>query len=237
MAAADTSSVVSALYIANADKPCPLCGKQDFPFMRERGLERSLNGLEVWCPHRLKGCQWKRERGKLKEHLNQNPTHENRLNGCQFVEIECVNNCGMQFQRCHIATHQNEQCKKRPYSCDYCRDYASTFEDVIGVHYPQCGKYPVACPNDCGIHKMERQDLESHWRDKCPVTLVDCPFNSAGCDIQLPRRDIPKHVKDTGLHLTLLENATKTLMNEKQELQHKLQATGSEVRSRPAAAH
>ena len=216
--------------VKNADQPCPLCGKQDFPFMRERGLERFLNGLEVWCPHRLKGCEWKMERGKLKEHLNQNPTPENRLNGCQFVEIECVNKCGMQFQRCHIATHQNEQCKKRPYSCEFCRSYASSSEDEIEVHYRQCGKCPVTCPK-CRVYPVKRQDLEGHLRDRCPVTLVDCPFNYAGCDIQLPRRDMPKHVKDTGLHLTLLENTTKTLMKENQELQHKLQTTGSETQS------
>ena len=70
-----------------------------------------------------------------------------------------MHKCWEWFQRRHITTHETQQCKKRPYSCDYCRDYHSTFEDVTEVHYPQCGKYPVACPNDCDVYKFERQRL------------------------------------------------------------------------------
>ena len=155
------------------DKPCPLCGEQYFTFLRERGLERYLQGSEVWCSYKEEGCEWKGKLEKLEEHLNQDPgaSPGNELNGCEFVAVECMYKCGEWFQRRHIATHQNEQCKKRPYSCDYCRDYASTFEDVVGVHYPQCGKYPVTCPNDCDVSKMERQDLESHVKDECPLAL------------------------------------------------------------------
>ena len=200
------------------DKPCPLCGEQYFTFMRERGLERFLKGSEVWCSYKEEGCEWKGKLEKLEEHLNQDTCSGNKLNGCKFVAVECMYKCGEWFQRPHIATHQNEQCKKRPYSCDYCGDYASTFEDVIGVHYPQCGKYPVACPNDCDVSKMERQDLESHLRDKCPLTLVDCPFHYAGCETQLPRKDMPEHMKDTVTHLTLLAIVTQRLSVENQRL-------------------
>ena len=103
-------------------------------------------------------------------------------------------------------------------SCDYCRDYASTFEDVTEIHYPQCGKYPVACPNDCDVYKMERQDLEGHLRDKCPLTLVDCPFHYAGCETQLPHKDMPDHMKDTVTHLMSLATVTQRLTIENQKL-------------------
>ena len=211
------------------DKPCPLCAKQDFAFMRELGLERFLKGTDVWCSYKKKDCKWRGKLGKLEEHLNQNPSLENQLNGCKFVVMECVYECGKQFQRCHISTHQDEQCKKRPYTCNYCQDYASTFEDVTEIHYPQCGKYPVACPNDCDVYKMERQDVEDHLRDKCPLTLVDCPFNYAGCEAQLPRKDIHEHMKEP-IHLTLLATVTQRLsienqrlVEENQELQQNIQ--------------
>ena len=181
-----------------------------------------LKELEVWCSWKKEGCKWRGNLGKLEEHLNQDPSPESQLNGCEFVAVECTYKCGECFQRRHIATHQNEQCKKRPYSCDYCRDYNSTFEDVIGVHYPQCGKYPVACPNDCDVYKIERQDLESHLRDKCPLTLVDCPFNYAGCETQLPSKDMPEHMKDTVTHLTLLATVTQRLVKENQELKQRV---------------
>ena len=38
--------------------------------------------------------------------------------------------------------------------------YTSTFKGVTEIHYAQCGKYPVVCPNGCDVHKMERQDLK-----------------------------------------------------------------------------
>ena len=141
--------------IEKEKKPCPLCNVPDFTFMRERGLERSLKELEVWCSYREEGCEWKGKLGELEEHLNRDPSPENQLKECQFVEVECTHKCGEWFQRRHITTHETQQCKKRPYSCDHCRDYDSTFEDVTEVHYPQCGKYPVSCPNDCDVSKIE----------------------------------------------------------------------------------
>ena len=199
-------------------KPCPLCNEPNFNFMRERKLEIFLKGSGVWCSYKKEGCEWSGELGQLQEHLNRDPALENQLNGCAFVAVECTHKCGEWFQRRHISTHQNEQCKKRPYSCDYCRDYASTFEDVTEIHYPQCGKYPVACPNDCDVYKMEQQDLEGHLRDKCPLTLVDCPFHYAGCETQLPRKDMPEHMKDTVTHLMSLATVTQRLTVENQKL-------------------
>ena len=206
------------------DKPCPLCGEQDFTFMRERGLERFLKGSEVWCSYKKEGCEWKGKLGKLQEHLNQDPCTSPgiQLSRCEFVAVECIYKCGEWFQRRHIATHQNEQCKKRPYTCEFCQDYASTFEDATEIHYPECDKYPVTCPNDCGTHKMERQDLEGHLRDKCPLALVDCPFHYAGCETQLPRKDMPEHMKETVTHLTLLATVTQRLVKENQELKERV---------------
>ena len=216
-------------------KPCALCNESDFTFMRERALERSLKDLEVWCSYRKEGCEWKGKLGKLEEHLNRDPSPENQLNGCQFMAAVCTQKCGEWFQRRHITTHETQQCKKRPYSCDYCRDYHSTFEDVIEVHYPQCGKYPVACPNDCDVYKFERQKLESHLKEQCPLVLVDCPFGYAGCETQLPRKDMPEHIKENVTHLTLMATTTQRLLKENQELQQKAIEREDESRKNMAA--
>ena len=214
------------------NKPCPLCNLHNFTFMRDDDFERSLKELEVWCSHKKEGCEWKGKLGKLEEHLNQEPSSGNQLNGCECVAVECMYKCGEWFQRRHIATHQNEQCMERPYSCDYCRDYNSTFEDVTETHYPECDKYLVTCPNDCDVSKMERQDLEGHLRDKCPLTLVDCPFNYAGCETQLPRKDMPEHMKENVTHLTLLATVTKRLSVENQELHRQHQQLRERVLGR-----
>ena len=199
-------------------KPCALCNVPDFTFMRERALERSLKDMEVWCSYRKEGCEWKGKLGRVEEHLNRDSSPENQLNGCQFVAVECIQKCGEWYLRCHITIHQTQQCKRRPYSCQHCRDYQSTFEDVTEVHYAQCGKYPVACPNDCDVNMIKRQKLESHLREQCPLALVDYTFRFAGCETRLPRKDMPEHTKENIVHLTLLATATQKLFTENQKL-------------------
>ena len=199
-------------------KSCPLCNKPDFSFMQELALERYLKDLDVWCCYKEVGCEWRGKLGKYEQHSNKTPYPESQVIGCQFVEIECMYECREWFQRQHITTHQTQQCKKRPYSCDYCRDYSSTFEEVIKIHYPQCKKYPVDCPNKCREYPFERQELATHLKDECPLTLVNCPFYYAGCDVQILQKDMSEHMKDLTKHLTLLASVTHAIMRENQDL-------------------
>ena len=185
-------------------KPCPLCNKSRLTFMRDHGLERALKEFEVWCSHKTESCKWRGKLGELEIHLNQEPSPNNHLNGCQFVAVECTQQCGEWFQRRHITIHESQQCKNRPYSCEHYQEYHSTFEDVTESHYSQCGKYPVVCPNECQQYQFERRDLEGHLQNECPLAVVNCPFHYAGCQTQLPRRDMPKHMRiaATKSHLT-----------------------------------
>ena len=184
-------------------------------------------------PTQKESCDWTGERGELEEHLSRDQTRGSELNKCQFVEVKCMNQCGEWLQRRYIATHQVDQCikkKKCRYTCEFCQSYASTMEDEMEVHYRQCDKCPVTCPK-CRVYPVKRQDLEGHLRDRCPLSIVDCPLHYAGCDIKLPRRDMPKHMKEGGSHITLLENVLKKLMKENQGLHCLLQAADVEVRS------
>ncbi|CAI8037811.1 TNF receptor-associated factor 4, partial [Geodia barretti] len=204
--------------IKEDDKPCPLCNLSDFTFLRHHGSERYLKAQEVWCSHKKDGCKWRGKLGEYEQHLNSNPSQENQLTGCQFVEIECGNGCGEWFQRRNIASHQKGVCPKRPYSCEHCHEYESNFEDVTKNHYPQCVKYPVTCPNKCRDAPFERQNVNNHVKDECPLTEVDCPLHYAGCEVRLPRKDMPEHMTDTVTHLTLLATVTQSLLKENQEL-------------------
>ena len=213
--------------IKQDNKPCPLCNKSEFTFLRHYGSERYLNAQEVFCSRKNDGCEWK---GKLKDyeqHLNESPAPENQLNGCQFVEVECKHECGGWFQRRYIATHQDQECLERPYSCEHCD---STFKEVTDIHYFECPKYPVTCPNECRHDLFERQEIEDHLEDDCTLAKVSCPLHYAGCEVELPRKDMPEHMKDTVTHLTLLANVTLSLMKENQELKEKQRATEEKQR-------
>ena len=211
--------------IKKDNKPCPLCNLTDFTFLRHHGSERYLKAQEVWCSYKKEkdGCEWRGKLGEYEQHLNRNPSPENQLTGCQFVEVECENGCGEWFQRHHIAAHQKVVCPKRPYSCQYCCEYESTFEDVTKNHHHQCNKFPVTCPNKCQEAPFERQKVENHVKVECPLTEVNCLLHYAGCEVRLPRKDMPEHMRDTVTHLTLLATVTQTLLKENQELKQQLE--------------
>ena len=217
--------------IKKEGKPCPLCNKTDFSFMRDYGLERYLKSCDVWCSKKEDGCEWRGKLGEFEQHLNRNPSPENQWNGCQFVEVECKHECGRWFQRRYIATHQDQECLERPYFCEHCNEYDSTFEEVTDIHYAECPKYPVTCPNVCRHDPFERHEIEDHLKDDCPLTKVSCPLHYAGCEVELPRKDMPEHMKDTVTHLTLLANVTLSLTKENQELKEKQRATEEKQRA------
>ena len=204
--------------ITEDDKPCPLCNKTDFTYLRDYGLERYLKAQEVWCSHKNDGCEWRGKLGEYEQHLNRNPSQENQLTGCQFVEIECENGCGERFQRRHIASHQNQECPERPFACEYCHEYESAFTDVTENHYFVCELYPVTCPNKCRKDPFKQQDIEKHIENECPLEEINCPLHYAGCKVRLPRKDMPEHMTDTVTHLTLLATVTQSLFRENQEV-------------------
>ena len=162
--------------------------------------------------------------------MNESPAPDNQLNGCQFVEVECKHECGGWFQRRYIATHQDQECLERPYSCEHCNEYDSTFKEVTDIHYFECPKYPVTCPNECRHDLFERQEIEDHLEDDCTLAKVSCPLHYAGCEVELPRKDMPEHMKDTVTHLTLLANVMLSLTKENQELKEKHRATEEKQR-------
>ena len=170
------------------------------------------------------GCEWKGKLGDFEKHLNCNPSPESQLIGCQFVDVECRYECGEQFKRCKISSHQNKNCNKRPYSCEYCNEYVSTYEVVTKIHYSNCGQFPVTCPNECREDLFQRKDLKKHFMDECPLTEIDCPLHYAGCNVRLPRQDMPEHMmKDSITHLTLLATVTQSLLKENQELRQRVE--------------
>ena len=185
-------------------KGCPLCSATGFTTMHNKGLERSLKEFEVHCTYATSGCEWIGKLGLFANHLNLNPDFGKQLEGCDFVEIACNHKCGGVFSRHMLANHQGEECPKRPYSCDYCQEYASTFEDVVNNHWPLCKCYPLSCPNQCTPYAFERQHFEDHLSNDCPLTVVNCDFQYAGCEVQLPRKDMPAHLQENFTHVSLL---------------------------------
>ena len=192
-------------------KSCPTCNEADFSvFADKRSVRRSLYAFQVRCTHQKSGCEWIGELGGLERHLNLKPELGKQFIGCRFVEVACTQ-CREYFQRRHVHAHKSESCPQRPFSCDYCEDYGSVYEDVVNNHWPVCKCYPVPCPNECGV-SPERQNVETHVNTVCPLTVVNCDFHYAGCEVQLVRKDMPTHLAESlATHISLLITQTQTL--------------------------
>ena len=207
-----------------AGKPCPHCNQPGYTTLVNKGLKRALNEFRVYCPHRLRGCEWMGELGKLEKHLNSDPQPQRQLEGCPFAVIECLY-CKENIRRDKIAGHQLERCPQRPYTCEYCAEYKSTFEDVAHSHWPECKCFLLPCPNECkpSGSGLQRQCLDQHVKEDCPLTVMQCKLHHTGCEVSLPRRDMANHMKEDSItHISLLTlELTRTkqeLMSQSQEL-------------------
>ena len=217
------------------NKPCPTCNNEKISDFPDTGLKRTLYAFKVRCSHQKDGCEWTGELGQLDIHLNLDPPPEKQLDECQFTEINCLY-CEEKKQRQYIQGHQNEHCMKRPISCEYCHDYDSNFDDVINNHWPVCGFHPVRCPNECGSFP-QRQNLDSHVSDECPLTTISCDFVHVGCVVKLPRKDMSEHLRENFIaHTSLLAvshtKQIQTLKEENTQLRRELTALSQEVKTK-----
>ena len=148
-------------------KPCPTCRERNFGVFPDRGLQNSLYSFKVQCPSKNQGCDWEGELRHLDGHLNTNSQGQQRFLGCEFVEKEC-SMCFNLFPRGILEMHEMKKCPSRPYTCEYCSNYNSTFEDVVQKHWLECPYRSVPCTNECGVYPL-RKDLQYHLEHECDL--------------------------------------------------------------------
>ena len=229
--------------IKSEGKPCPLCNGAFTTAIPDRRLNRTLNSLQVYCSYKMSGCEWVGELGKLTQHISLDPPFSAANaddNVCQFVPIDC-SHCHEKFERWLIEEHKIRQCPKRPFCCDICNDYESTFEEVTTNHNPICPSRLVPCSNECGA-TTKFKDLSKHLAKDCPLEVIDCSFSFAGCEAKLPRKDLPAHINDNlSVHMSLqavklmdkLETRVRDLEMENNRLKDEVQKLKSHVQIAP----
>ncbi|XP_046635996.1 TNF receptor-associated factor 4-like isoform X1 [Daphnia pulicaria] len=122
---------------------------------------------------------------------------------CTMEPVYCDNKCGQKVSRKQMMQHKAIECAKRLVACRYCaKDFGF---DTLPAHHAKCGRFPIACPNQCDSPKVVREELESHLKDNCPALMVSCPFKEAGCRFKGPRFSLDKH-QEEGMkqHLLLM---------------------------------
>ena len=196
--------------LASGKAACPECrepnGAKDARLNKH--LQRQVSNLKVRCQHHEVGCQWVGELLYLKEHLDP------LLRRCGFILLLCPLGCGERFRSSSMEEHISSYCSKRLCACEHC-GYSNKYDIVTEKHYPLCQLFPVECPNKCStVENVKRVQLKMHLEEQCPLQVIQCPFTSAGCTVQLPRRKMEEHEnKAVHQHLRMVM----TLLNTKQK--------------------
>ena len=163
-------------------KDCPEC-RRLLKVIPDRGLQRVLKSLQVYCSKREEGCNWEGELGELQHHHN---------NDCMHLMIQCIT-CNCKGPRHLILIHEKEECPNRMVLCEHC-NYQCIWRELADSHYSQCLQYPLTCSN-CNAN-ITRQDEMTHLKEFCPKTTVVCEAYQYGCKWEGLREEREKHLKD-----------------------------------------
>ena len=177
--------------LASGTVQCPECREPDVlkNARLNKHLQRQVNGLKVRCQYHEIGCEWTGELLYLQEHLDPEARR------CGFIFLPCSLGCGERVASSEAKEHMMNNCSKRLCTCEYCGDYYNKRDIVTEKHYPVCEQFPVECPNKCPMQSLKRIDFKLHLK-QCPLQVIECPFSSVGCMVQLPRREMEAHEQD-----------------------------------------
>uniref|UniRef100_A0A1X7T4C9 RING-type domain-containing protein n=1 Tax=Amphimedon queenslandica TaxID=400682 RepID=A0A1X7T4C9_AMPQE len=202
---------------------CPLCQEEEYQSFVDKKCSRIINGLEVYCSNKEKGCEWKGELKNMSTHLKK----KKRRGECQYEEVKCrYEKCQERKQRRYLKFHEDRECFQRPFQCQYCRSKGTFLS--IQYHYEECRQYPVTCPNKCVSTNMPQGSLTAHINE-CPLEPVDCVFSWAGCNDKPLRKDVHVHTADTK-HMTLLAVACGQLKKENEQIKQENEQIKREMR-------
>ena len=123
---------------------------------------------------------------------------------CPFTENGCkwVGDLG------DVGDHVAAQCEFQPKSCPYC-DFTTMQKEKLQRHLMTCDSHTFLCPNGCGA-APSRRSLNQHL-EKCPEQVVRCKFSMLGCDAEIPRKEMKRHIATSSEHSTefLLQHVVK----------------------------
>ena len=129
-------------------RACPMCKSDRFESLLDKNQERVVRALRVYCSNKPEGCPWEGELRRLADHLSVEYDIEEGCNLCQYVEIQCIYKCGAKLRRLMLGEHMMSACPKRPFVCEHCHKYSSTWENVTTVHYRTCDQAPTERPDN-----------------------------------------------------------------------------------------
>ena len=193
-------------------KKCPSCRAEfEEEPRRDKFNEREIKNLIVKCQNSSRGCEWEGELGNVESHQN---------GVCGYQLVQCDNKCGAEMERREVEEHEEDHCELRRYVCPYCRLGVGTYKYITSKHFKECYRFPLDCPNNCGEKEIRRRDMSSHLY-ACPEEVVPCRYQSLGCKVRLPRKQMEDHLKDKDTHLDIAMATTSELVTKLNKVESK----------------
>ena len=207
---------------------CPHCRAPNFHHIINKQTTRNIHKLTVRCTHRGLGCEWEGPLEDLSVHLK----------SCGYVHMTCQD-CSVSLERRHLERHSKNECLNRKATCQYCgQEDLHLLVTSLG-HLALCSHYPMHCPNFCKAKEFKRNQLAAHL-EQCPLQLVACPFQEAGCGARMRRKDLGEHLRGMSqehlLGVMAASRETRTrLKRAEEELEE--ERKGKEARDEQLQAH
>ena len=131
--------------------------------------------------------------------------------------------CGWEGELGNRDAH-TDSCLKKPWHCRYCS--FSALREAAEEHTRGCERFPVACPNGCGVGQVHRYFLPQHLTE-CPLQVVRCAYAHVGCSVQLPRSEMAAHTENSvqqhtlmvfGVNMSLMESLRERVAEREQQV-------------------
>ncbi|XP_044163482.1 TNF receptor-associated factor 5-like isoform X2 [Acropora muricata] len=167
----------------------PICPEDRNPFpeddkgvFRDVAWERDILSLRVKCKKSKRGCDWT---GQLRY-------YEKHLLACNYEDVTC-DVCNEKMHRRLLDKHIISECLNRMVQCEFC-EKTFAFCHTERHEDNECTRFPENCPQECGEEEIPREEVESHVRDDCVMTMVHCTYQEAGCTFYDKRRNLKIHL-------------------------------------------
>lgn len=122
--------------------------------------------------------------------------------------IETCELCGGKIKRMDLERHMRQVCMMRKEECPYCGQ-VFVMKMMDEHHETDCVSFPIPCPQKCGIAKFPRSEVDEHFK-VCKNTIVSCNFDSLGCEAEVKRREVARHMRERAVdHVQLLKKRLK----------------------------
>ena len=154
--------------------PVPKCHSEKFSTFVDKKLQREIKALRIYCPNKKDGCGWIGEIFDVDDHL---------IKKCKISCSKCKQIIYFSTMKSHLDT----ECLCY---CPYC-DITAEREVISSEHKEKCHKFPLTCPNNCGLDNIPWDDMDEHKKE-CPLEMIQCAYH---CGAIIVRNEITEHNK------------------------------------------